>query len=114
MPKVMLGVLDVIREVKGRPTMTKRFKVAMLSPMLVAAATIAAYAAPTPPQTQSPPQVAANPGIPNVNAGQAGGTNGHWVWVPTSPAPQTASGAAGIRTEDGQSYSKKGFGPTPN
>jgi hypothetical protein len=67
-----------------------------------------------PPQTQNPPQVATNPGVPNVNAGQPGADNGHWVQIPANPSPETASGKTGIRTEDGQTYSKKGFGPAPN
>ena len=96
--------------------MTKGCKAAMLSAAMASVVTIAAYAAePTSqPQTQNPPQVAANPGVPNVNAGPPGHGNGHWAWIPANPSPQTASGATGIRTDDGQAYSKKGFGTAPN
>ena len=98
--------------------MTKCFKLAVPVMAFVSATAIAAYAAdPTPAQTQSPqgpPQVAANPAGPNANAGKPGGGNRHWVWMPSNPSPAGASAATGIRSEDGDSYSKKGFGPAPN
>ena len=97
--------------------MTKSFKVGVSVVALVSAATIAAYAADPPPaQTQSPqspPQVAVNPGGPNANAGNLGGGNGHWVWVPSNPSPAAASAATGARSDDGDYYSKTGFGPKP-
>ena len=98
--------------------MIKWFKAAVSVVALVSATTIAAYAAdPRPAQTQSPqspPQVAVNPGGPNANAGKPGGGNGHWVWVPSSPSPAAASAGTGIRSEDGDHYSKTGFGPKLN
>jgi len=93
--------------------MTKSFKVAVSVVALVSAATIAAYAAdPTPAQTQSP-QVAVTPDRPNADAGKPGGGNGHWVWMPSNPSPAAASAATGARSDDGDYYSKKGFGPKP-
>jgi hypothetical protein len=98
--------------------MTKWFKAAVSVVAFVSGATIAAYAAdPTPAQTQnpqSPPQVAVNPGGPNANAGKPEGGNGHWVWMPSNPSPAAASAATGIRSEDGDAYSKKGLGPASN
>jgi hypothetical protein len=98
--------------------MTKWFKVAVSVVALVSTTAIATYAAdPTPAQTQSPQsptQVAVNPGGPNANAGKPGDGNDHWVWMPSNPSPAAASAATGIRSEDGDSYSKKGFGPAPN
>ena len=97
--------------------MTKSVKVGASIVALVSAATIAAYAAdPTPPQTQSlqrPPQVAVNPGGTNANTGKPGGDNGHWVWMPSNPSPAAASAATGARSDDGDYYSKTGFGPKP-
>jgi hypothetical protein len=98
--------------------MTKWFKVAVSVVALAPAATIAAHAAdPTPAQTQSPqnpPQVAVNPGGPNANAGKPGGGSGYWVWVPSKPSPAAASAGGGIRSDDGDYYSKTDFGPKPN
>jgi len=88
------------------------FKTAILGVALISAGAMAANAADqSPAPRQQPPQVAANPGVPNVNGGEPGGNTGHWVWIPASPSPYAATG---IRSDNGQSYSKKGFGPTPN
>jgi hypothetical protein len=70
-PARQIALLD------GEPKMIKYFQAAMLSTTLVAAATIAAYAAePTPPQTQTRPQLATYPGsaysltqLPGPNVG---------------------------------------------
>jgi hypothetical protein len=43
-----------------------------------------------------------------------GGGNGYWVWVPSNPSPAAASAGTGIRSEDGDHYSKTGFGPKLN
>ena len=91
------------------------FKTAILGVALISAGAMAANAADqSPAPRQQPPQVAANPGVPNVNGGEPGGNTGHWVWIPASPSPYTTNGATGIRTDNGQSYSKQGFGPKPN
>ena len=98
--------------------MTKWFNAPVSVMALLSAAAIAAYAAdPTPAQTQSPqspPQIAVNPSGPNGNAVKPGDGNGHWVWVPSNPSPAGASGATGIRSDDGDHYSKTGFGPKLN
>ena len=98
--------------------MTKWFKMAVSVVALVSAATIAAYAADrTPAQTQSPqspPQVAVSPGGPDANAGTPGGGNGHGVRVPSYPSPAAASAGTGVRSDDGDHYSKTSFGPRPN
>jgi hypothetical protein len=98
--------------------MVKWFTVAVSVVGLVSAATIAAYAAdPAPAQTrnsQSPPQVAADPGGSNGNAGTPESDNGHWAWVRSNLSPANDSAVTGIRSGDGNSYSKTGFGPAPS
>jgi hypothetical protein len=90
-------------------------KTAMLSAVLVSSVTIVTNAANTAPlQNQNPPQVAANPDAPDVNAGQPGANTGHWVWIPSNSSPAAAAASAGIRSEHGSFYSKKGWGPSPN
>ena len=88
--------------------MIKCLKAAMLCAILVAGAANAAYAAdPTPPHTQTPPQVATDTGIPysstRTPVPQAGGNTG-------IPSEQYRSAGSG-ETEEGSFYSKKGFGP---
>lgn len=87
--------------------MLKCFNAAMLSAILVTAAAAAAYAAdPAPPQTPLPPQVAT--GIPGSSAQTLPNSNGHWygnTWIPSNPS------ASAARTEQGNYYAKKGFGP---
>ena len=88
--------------------MIKCLNTAMLCAILVAGAANAAYAAdPTPPQTQTPPQVATDTSIPysstRTPVPQAGGNTG-------IPSEQYRSAGFG-ETEAGSFYSKKGFGP---
>ena len=88
--------------------MIKYFKAALLSSIPVAAVAFTAYAAdPTPPQTQTRPQVAADPGSA-YSSTQPRPNGGGSIWIPSKPS-------AGFgRTEDGKFYAKKSFGPNPN
>lgn len=93
----------------------KLLKMAGLSVLLVSAGPIVANAEyQVSPTYATPPQVAANPGIPYSYTQQpvpnAGPSN---LIQPPSSAP-TASATTGIRSEEGNFYSKKGFGPAPN
>jgi hypothetical protein len=88
--------------------MIKCLKAAMSCTILVAGAAIAAYAAdPTPRQTQTPPQVATDTGIPSSSTRMSGPQAGGSTWIPSE---QYQSGGFG-ETEQGSYYSKKGFGP---
>ena len=90
--------------------MIKRLKTAMLCAILVAGAATAAYAAdPTPPQTQTqtPPQVATDAGIPYSSTRTPGPQAGGSTWIPSEQYQSAGSG----ETERGSFYSKKGFGP---
>jgi opacity protein-like surface antigen len=89
--------------------MIKCFKAAMLSAILVAAAAIAADAAdPTPPQTQTRAQLAAYPGSAFSPTEMPGSKEGGSIWI-------SSKASAGFgRTEAGEFYAKKGFGPSPN
>jgi hypothetical protein len=89
--------------------MIKYFQAAMLSTTLVAAATIAAYAAePTPPQTQTRPQLATYPGSAYSLTQLPGPNVGGNISIQSKPS------AAFGRTEGGSFYSRKGFGPSPD
>jgi hypothetical protein len=95
-------------EAGGKPTMIKCLKVAMSCSILLAAAGIAAYAAdPTPRQTQTPPQVARDTGIPYSSTPTPGPQAGGSTWIPSEQYQSAGSG----ETEQGSFYSKKGFGP---
>ena len=90
--------------------MIKCFEAAMLSAILVvaAAATAADAAAPTPPQTQTRPQLAAYPGSAYSPTEMPDPKDGGSIWISSKPS-------AGFgRTEAGEFYAKKGFGPSPN
>ena len=88
--------------------MIKCFKPAMLSAILVAAAPVAAYAAdPTPPQTQTRPQLATYPGSAYSSTQMPGPKGGGSTWIPSSQSQSAGFG----RTEEGRFYTKKGFGP---
>ena len=88
--------------------MIKCLKVAMSCSILLAAAGIAAYAAdPTPRQTQTPPQVARDTGIPYSSTPTPGPQAGGSTWIPSEQYQSAGSG----ETEQGSFYSKKGFGP---
>ena len=88
--------------------MIKCLKAAMLCVILVTAAAIAAYAAdPTPRQTQTPPQVAKDTGIPYPSTQMSGPKAGG---IARMPSEQDRSAGFG-ETELGSFYSKKGFGP---
>ena len=64
--------------------MIKCLKVAMSCSILLAAAGIAAYAAdPTPRQTQTPPQVARDTGIPYSSTPTPGPQAGGSTWIPS-------------------------------
>jgi hypothetical protein len=86
--------------------MIKYFKAALLSTIPMAAAAIAAYAAdPAPRQTQTRPQVATDPGSAYSSTQMPGPKGGGSIWIPSKPS-------AGFgRTEEGEFYAKKGFGP---
>jgi len=87
--------------------MIKCVKAAMLSAILVAAP-VAAYAADlTPPQTQTPPQLATYPGSANSSTQMPDPIQS------THPIQSKPSAGFG-RTEEGNFYAKKGFGPSPN
>ena len=88
--------------------MIKCVKAAMLSAILVAAASVAAYAVDlTPPQTQTPPQLATYPGRANSSTQMSDPIQS------TDPIQSKPSAGFG-RTEGGNFYAKKGFGPSPN
>ena len=86
--------------------MIKYFKTALLYAIPVAAGAIAAYAAdPTPPQTQTRPQIATDPGSAYSSTRMPSAKGGGSIWIPSKPS-------AGFgRTEEGEFYAKKGFGP---
>jgi hypothetical protein len=90
--------------------MIECLKTVMLCAILMAGAATAAYAAdPTPPQTQTqtPPQVATDAGIPYPSTQKPGPQTGGSPWVPSEQYQSAGSG----ETEQGSYYSKKGFGP---
>jgi len=89
--------------------MIKNFQAALLYAIPVAAVAFAAYAAdPAPPQTQTRPQVATDPGSAYSSTQMPGPKGGGSIWIPSKPS-------AGVgRTEEGKFYAKKGFGPNPN
>ena len=88
--------------------MIKCVKAAMLSAILVAAAPVAAYATdPTPPQTQTPPQLATYPGSANSSTQMPDP-------IQSTHPIQSNPSADFDRTKEGNFYSKKGFGPSPN
>jgi hypothetical protein len=94
-------------------------KAAVLTTALAWAGTAAAQSAYQPQANQPrvnpgyPPQVATNPGLPYSNAPQPGPTVGYGASV-QPPTAAGASASAGIRSEHGDFYSRKGFGPAPN
>jgi hypothetical protein len=95
-------------EAGGKPMMIKCLKAAMLCTILVAAVATAASAAdPTPPQTQTSPQVATDTGIPYSSTQMPGPKAGGSTWIPSEQYQSAGSG----ETERGSFYSKKGFGP---
>src|ERR1700720_195180 len=80
-------------EAGGKPTMIKCLKVAMSCSILLAAAGIAAYAAdPTPRQTQTPPQVARDTGIPYSSTPTPGPQAGGSTWIPSEQYQSAGSG----------------------
>jgi hypothetical protein len=89
--------------------MNKSFKTALLYAIPVAAVAFAANAAdPTPVQTQTRPQVAADPGLPYSSSTQLRGPKGGGsTWLPSGQYQSAGFG----RTEEGGFYTKKGFGP---
>jgi hypothetical protein len=88
------------------PTMIKYFKTALLYAIPVAAGAIAAYAAdPTPPQTR--PQVAMDPGLPYSSTRIPGPKAEGSTWISSAQYQSAGFG----RTEEGEFYAKKGFGP---
>ena len=105
-PKAHFVRRDRSLRLMREPAMTKYFKAALLSAIPVASAAIAAYAAdPTPPQTQTRPQVATDPGSAYSSTQMPGPKGGGSIWIPSKPS-------AGFgRTEEGEFYAKKGFGP---
>jgi len=106
------------------------FKAAALSAAMLVATAIAASAqqtASTPPA--NPPQVTTSAGFGYSSTRTPGPSAGHSTWLPSDPssvaaAPGTAvssnrssiyeSASSGAHTNDGDFYSKKGFGPAPN
>jgi hypothetical protein len=97
--------------------MFKLFKAVILSAILVSPVTFSAKAAdPSPPPSQTPPQVATNP-IPYSSTRTPGPKVGPSNWIqpsnpttnpnPTATAPNSGSGSSAY-------YSKRGFGPAPN
>ena len=88
--------------------MIKCPKVAMSCAILVAGAAIAAYAAdPTPRQTQTPPQIATDTGSSSSSTRTPGPQAGGSTWIPSEQYRSAGFG----ETEQGNFYSKKGFGP---
>jgi hypothetical protein len=88
--------------------MSKSFKTALLYAIPVAAVAFAANAAsPTPAQTQTRPQVAADPGLPYSSTQLPGPKGGGSAWIPSGQYQSAGFG----RTGEGEFYAKKGFGP---
>ncbi len=88
--------------------MSKSFKTALLYAIPVAAVAFAANAAdPTLAQTQTRPQVAADPGLPYSSTQLPGPKGGGSTWIPSGQYQSAGFG----RTEEGEFYAKKGFGP---
>ena len=91
-----------------RDTMMKSFKTALLYAIPLAVVSFAANAAdPTPAQTQTRPQLAADPGLPYSSTQLPGPKGGGSAWIPSGQYQSAGLG----RTEEGQFYAKKGFGP---
>ena len=90
--------------------MIKSFKTALLYAIPVAAVAFAANATePTLAQTQTRPQVAADPdpGLPYASTQLPGPNGGGSTWIPSGQYQSAGFG----RTEEGEFYTKKGFGP---
>lgn len=93
----------------------KLVKAMTLSTAIFAATALAASAQETasaPPTYQ--PQATTNPGFGYSSSRAAGPSVGHSTWVPSNPSPAGATASSGIRNDEGNFYSKKGFGPAPN
>jgi len=106
------------------------FKAATLSAAMLVATAIAASAqqsASAPPA--NPPQVTTSSGFGYSSTRTPGPSTGHSTWIPSDPASVAAatggpvpsnrssiyeSASSGAQTNEGQFYSKKGFGPAPN
>jgi len=88
--------------------MIKNFQAALLYAIPVAAVAFAAYAAdPAPPQTQTRPQVATDPGSAYSSTQMPGPKGGGSIWIPSKPS----AGAAGQRKAS--STRRKASAPTP-
>jgi hypothetical protein len=106
------------------------FKAATLSAAMLAATAIAASVQETasaPPT--APTQVTTSPGFGYPSARTPGPSAGHSTWIPSNrsssgaspttstpsnPSSIAESASTGARTDSGNFYSKKGFGPSPN
>jgi len=90
----------------------RSFKLAVLGAGLATAFAVAASAAePTPTTQPTPPQVAANPGLPYSPTRIPGPKAGPSSWIPSPYAPAAPNSGTEI---EGSYYSSKGFGPKPH